>query len=105
MHVCHAIYRLGFDDYLQPLAANFGYTTIKKNFDLKKWSRQDEVLLLFAEAGIQWLQSTNLQFQICKISNLYLGKLLVRLQNASFDEILHELRQNQTVCVQNLSYT
>ncbi len=55
MHVCHALYRLGFDAYLQPIALALNYTILKKDFELKKWSRHDEFLLLFTDAAMQWL--------------------------------------------------
>ena len=56
MHICHAIYRLGFIDYLQPIAHHFGYETLKQDFILRKWKKHDEFLLLFTEASCKWLQ-------------------------------------------------
>ena len=57
MHVCHAIYRLGYDAYMALIANLVGYTTLKKDFNLKKWNKHDEFLLLFTEASFLWLQS------------------------------------------------
>jgi hypothetical protein len=59
MHVCHAIYRLGFSHYLEPIAILLGYTTLKTDFPLKQWNKHDEFLLLFTEASMQWLRSIN----------------------------------------------
>lgn len=57
MHVCHGIYRLGFASYLQPIAEQFNYTILKCDFDLKKWNKHDEFLLLFTEGALAWLNS------------------------------------------------
>ena len=56
MHVALAIYRLGFDAYLAPIANELGYTTLKKDFELKQWNKHDEFLLLFTEASFKWLR-------------------------------------------------
>ena len=56
MHVCHAIYRLGFDKYMKPIATELGFTSLAMNFPLKLWSKHDEFLLMFAEATMVWLR-------------------------------------------------
>ena len=55
MHFCHALYRLGGEQYLLPLASAFHYSEIKINFQLKEWSAHNEFLLLFTDAAMAWL--------------------------------------------------
>lgn len=56
MHLCAAIYRLGFTEYLQPVAIALGFNLLVKNFALKNWKHHDQFLLLFCDAGAMWLQ-------------------------------------------------
>jgi hypothetical protein len=58
MHVCHAIYRLGFVDYLSPIATILEFGSLKQEFLLKAWSHHDEFLLMFTDAAVTWLQGT-----------------------------------------------
>ena len=55
MHFCAGLYRLGFGDYLLPIADKLQYTNLFQEFKLKQWNRHDEFLLLFTTAGVQWL--------------------------------------------------
>lgn len=56
MHICHAIYRLGFRSYLEPVAKAFKLTALSEDFKLRKWNKHDEFLLLFTEASCNWLR-------------------------------------------------
>ena len=56
MHVCHAIYQFGFHTYLEPVITALGFNHLHRDFILCKWNRNDEFLLLFAEASFNWLQ-------------------------------------------------
>lgn len=55
MHVCHAIFRLGFFNYLQPVASAFGFNLLKMDFLLKEWKMHDQFLLMYCDAAAQWL--------------------------------------------------
>jgi hypothetical protein len=56
MHVCLAIYRLGFIDYISPIATTLGFVLLKRDFELKNWKHHDEFLLMFTDAAVKWLQ-------------------------------------------------
>ena len=53
MHVAHAIYCLGFTDYLELVALQFGYITLKQDFILYKWNKHDKFLLLFTKVSLK----------------------------------------------------
>lgn len=55
MHFCLGVYRLGYTQYLKPIADKLQYNNIQLDFQLKKWSSHDEFLLLVATAGVSWL--------------------------------------------------
>ena len=56
VHFCHALYRLGGEQYLLPLARLTGYKYLEVNFLLAKWDKHDQFLLLFCDAGVAWLR-------------------------------------------------
>jgi len=57
MHLCHALYRLGGEQYLLPMAHAIGFKHLLIDFPLDKWNKQDQFLLLFCDAFTMWFQS------------------------------------------------
>ena len=55
LHVCLAIYRVGFIDYLEPVAKALRYNSLMEDFTSKKWSGHSDFLLIYAEAAYNWL--------------------------------------------------
>ena len=98
MHFCHAVYRLGFHDYLEPVAKAFNLTTLCVDFKLRKWNKHDEFLLLFTEASCNWL-SGMLSEMYDNRCNEILGMLPQNLRNAPYEDILNAVRHNKTVCL------
>jgi len=110
MHVCHAIYRLGWENFFLPIVTHlkygffinlnsiitfFSYDHLKRDFILKKWSRNDEFLLAFCDATSLWLKGTIIT--IYKATNLFTDILPDNLQQYTLMELLPLVRHNKTV--------
>lgn len=91
MHVCHGIFRLGFEHYLKPIADQVGYTILTRDFQLKKWNKHDEFLLLFIEASVQWLYGIDLLTNYVMFDMIFIRYCTTTLQkpfNFSIERII-----------------
>ena len=77
MHLCHGILRIGGAEYILPIAEQIGHKYIEVEFQLKNWSKQDDFLFLFADAGMTWLMKTLPKH----LQDISLTDLLARIQN------------------------
>ena len=97
MHWTLALYRLGFQAYLEPIAQALEYTHLTQDFQLNKWSKHDQFLLLFGTASIQWLKRKSLEKMVMHATNMLIGIMPQAMENKSFSDILREVRKNKTV--------
>jgi len=103
MHFCKALFRLGGTQYLLPLAAKYGHSAIKIEFQLKEWSVHNEFLLLFTDAACNWLRGEFAKFfGMCLIFFLILLIGIVssgNKENLNVLELLEEMEPNQKVSI------
>lgn len=97
MHLCHTIMRLGYDEYLQPIANHLNINNITKNFLLKNWDKHDDFMLVVAQACVNWLTTvlpSNLKDasweKICKLveKNKHISKKTQKQCNKEVEKCL-----------------
>jgi len=55
MHFALGLFRLGFEQYLAPIATAIDIGQVQHDFPLKTWNKHDQFLLMFTTAGMKWL--------------------------------------------------
>ena len=82
IHFCHAVFRLGGENYLMPLAEEMGYGYLYVNFTMKQWTHHDRFLLIVADCVTSWLCEI-LARSMKGIELADLRKLIKKNQNVS----------------------
>ena len=82
IHFCHAVFQLGGENYLMPLAEEMGYGYLYVNFTMKQWTHHDRFLLIVADCVTSWLCEI-LARSMKGIELADLRKLIKKNQNVS----------------------
>jgi hypothetical protein len=98
MHLCHALYRLGGEQYLMPMAEYVGFKYLQIDFLLNKWNKQDQFLLLFCDAFIEWFQGglRMADFMYESILTLFLN-IIPKNRQQNIVSVLPDIK-NRNVC-------